>query len=349
MKYVVGEVTKRDSGQRWGVATVLVCATGAFIGPMSGPLRVGTRYRDQGGLGAGGLPCRAPLLSGRARFGLRMASQDKEVVKGVKASKELQERISDEASDVPDDDGKKFDIGISQFQKVPNATWTGTTTIEKSDEEPELGVWGQTWDSALAAKVRKTELPWPALILDRALDQLEDSLQSSSEGAHAPLLRKDSRDKHRIVIIGSGWASHAFVKSLDASVYDVTLVSPRNYFLFTPMLAGAATGTVELRSITESIREANPRVNYLEATVTEVMPGDKKVSCQTVVCEGAECSISDFDVEYDTLVYGVGAGVNTFGIKGVRENCYFLKQVGDAARAKPSALNPKPSTLKPEP
>jgi hypothetical protein len=280
---------------------------------------------------------------------LRMASQDKEVVKGVKASKELQERISDEASDVPDDDGKKFDIGISQFQKVPNATWTGTTTIEKSDEEPELGVWGQTWDSALAAKVRKTELPWPALILDRALDQLEDSLQSSSEGAHAPLLRKDSRDKHRIVIIGSGWASHAFVKSLDASVYDVTLVSPRNYFLFTPMLAGAATGTVELRSITESIREANPRVNYLEATVTEVMPGDKKVSCQTVVCEGAECSISDFDVEYDTLVYGVGAGVNTFGIKGVRENCYFLKQVGDAARAKPSALNPKPSTLKPEP
>ena len=36
--------------------------------------------------------------------------------------------------------------------------------------------------------------------------------------------------------------------------------------------------------------------------------------------------------EYDTLVYGVGAGVNTFGIKGVKENCYFLKQVGDAAR-----------------
>ena len=36
------------------------------------------------------------------------------------------------------------------------------------------------------------------------------------------------------------------------------------------MLAGAATGTVEMRSITESIRDTNPKVNYLEATAMEV-------------------------------------------------------------------------------
>lgn len=140
-------------------------------------------------------------------------------------------------------------------------------------------------------------------------------------------------------MIGSGWASHSFVKSLDATKYDVTLVSPRNYFLFTPMLAGAATGTVELRSITESIREANPDVNYLEATVTSVKPEEKKIDCQTVVCEGAECSINDFELEYDTLVYAAGAGVNTFGIKGVKEHCYFLKQVGDAARLREAIGN----------
>ena len=57
------------------------------------------------------------------------------------------------------------------------------------------------------------------------------------------------------------------------------------------------------------------------------MPKDKKISCQTVVCEGAECSINDFDLSYDTLVYAAGAGVNTFGIAGVKEHCYFLKQV----------------------
>ena len=36
--------------------------------------------------------------------------------------------------------------------------------------------------------------------------------------------------------------------------YDVTIVSPRNFFVYTPLLPGAATGTVELRSITEAVR-----------------------------------------------------------------------------------------------
>jgi len=105
------------------------------------------------------------------------------------------------------------------------------------------------------------------------------------------------------------------------------------------MLSGAATGTVELRSITESIREANEDVNYLEATVTGVTPDSKTVSCQSVVCQGAECSIDDFDIEYDSLVYGVGAGVNTFGIKGVKDHCYFLKQASDAAKLREAIGN----------
>ena len=36
---------------------------------------------------------------------------------------------------------------------------------------------------------------------------------------------------------------------------DVTLVSPRNYFLYTPLLPAAATGTVEERSIVEPVRK----------------------------------------------------------------------------------------------
>ena len=40
--------------------------------------------------------------------------------------------------------------------------------------------------------------------------------------------------------------------------YDVTLVSPRNYFLYTPLLPSAATGTVEPRSIVDPIRSHIP-------------------------------------------------------------------------------------------
>eukprot|EP00802_Teleaulax_amphioxeia_P003559 Tamp_03562.p1 GENE.Tamp_03562~~Tamp_03562.p1 ORF type:complete len:671 (-),score=112.12 Tamp_03562:1610-3622(-) len=310
-----------------------------------GRLQALSHFRARG-LGHTGYQKRTPLLQRsnvRRVLGLSMKEPQKEQV-----SKELQEKINDKATAVTSSDEKKFDIGVSQFQQVPNSTWTGTTTLKQRQGDPEFGVWGQTWDAAAASKVRKDPLPWPLLILDRALDLVEDAIQGKEgvrtgrqgSGYYALNLNDDgSPKKHKIAVIGSGWASHSFIKSLDATKYDVTLVSPRNYFLFTPMLAGAATGTVELRSITESIREANPDVNYLEATVTEVMPKDKKISCQTVVCEGAECSINDFDLSYDTLVYAAGAGVNTFGIAGVKEHCYFLKQVGDASRLREAIGN----------
>ena len=43
--------------------------------------------------------------------------------------------------------------------------------------------------------------------------------------------------------------------------YDIILVSPRNYFLYTPLLPAVATGTCEERSIVEPVR------NLLEGKV----------------------------------------------------------------------------------
>ena len=42
--------------------------------------------------------------------------------------------------------------------------------------------------------------------------------------------------KEKIVVLGSGWAAVKFVQNIDTSKYDVTIVSPRNFFLFTPFL-----------------------------------------------------------------------------------------------------------------
>jgi len=97
------------------------------------------------------------------------------------------------------------------------------------------------------------------------------------------------------------------------------------------MLAASAVGTVEFRSITEPIRNVNPLVDYLESQAMEVDIQGKRVICQSVKCEGTACDITDFEVPYDYLVVSVGATSNTFGIKGVREHCQFLKQVEDAA------------------
>jgi NADH dehydrogenase FAD-containing subunit len=54
------------------------------------------------------------------------------------------------------------------------------------------------------------------------------------------------------------------------------------------------------------------------------------LTCQGVQCKEDECEIAEIVIPYDRLVVAVGAKVNTFGIPGVEEHCFFLKQVADA-------------------
>lgn len=42
-------------------------------------------------------------------------------------------------------------------------------------------------------------------------------------------------NKKTLVILGSGWGSCALLKQINAEDYNVVIVSPRNYFLFTRM------------------------------------------------------------------------------------------------------------------
>ena len=57
----------------------------------------------------------------------------------------------------------------------------------------------------------------------------------------------------------------------------------------------------------------------------------KTVDCRSVKCAGTACDFADFQLSYDHLLIAVGATSNTFGVKGVREHCLFLKQVEDAS------------------
>ena len=219
------------------------------------------------------------------------------------------------------------------------------------ENEGDVGdaVIGDEKSASAAAELAFAGRPWAQIVVERladALDEVREDLNGLVEGiTHDPEmdgplpLPTPKSERERIVVLGTGWASYAFLKTIDASRYDVVVVSPRNYFLFTPMLAGAAVGTVEYRSITEPIRKVNEQADYLEATVTEIKHAEKKVVCQSVVCEGMACDIEDFELSYDKLIVGVGAQTNTFGIKGVRENCAFLKQIEDASRVRRAVGN----------
>lgn len=159
--------------------------------------------------------------------------------------------------------------------------------------------------------------------------------------------------KKTLVILGSGWGAISLLKNLDTTLYNVVIVSPRNYFLFTPLLPSVPTGTVELRSIIEPVRSVTRRcpgqVIYLEAEATNINPKTNELTLKqsTTVVSGhsgkdtssSKSTVAEYTgveeitttLNYDYLVVGVGAQPSTFGIPGVAENSTFLKEVSDAS------------------
>lgn len=136
----------------------------------------------------------------------------------------------------------------------------------------------------------------------------------------------------RVVVLGSGWAAISFVKALttsDSEKYDVTLISPRNYFLYTPLLPAVATGTIEDRSIVEPVRRIiKDKASYYEAVCEQILPEERSV----VACFPKDVGFPQacFKVKYDILVVAVGSVNNTFGCPGVREFTFFFKGIRDA-------------------
>ena len=113
------------------------------------------------------------------------------------------------------------------------------------------------------------------------------------------------KDKPKLVVLGTGWGSVALLKQLRREDYHIVVVSPVNYFLFTPMLPSATVGTLELRSLVEPIRRIVSRVggHFLKANAVDVEFSEKLVEVAQVDPNGVE---QRFYLPYDKLVVGVG-------------------------------------------
>ncbi|KAL1930238.1 hypothetical protein VTP01DRAFT_1392 [Rhizomucor pusillus] len=133
-----------------------------------------------------------------------------------------------------------------------------------------------------------------------------------SQQQHQQPVTAVASQKERLVILGSGWAGFKLLREVDRSKYKVTIVSPRNYFVFTPLLASTSVGTIEFRCITEPIRRHADRSEFYQARCERIAKGN------------------EFSLSYDKLVIAVGAHCSTFGIPGVTEYAQFLKDVQDA-------------------
>ncbi|XP_057953911.1 external alternative NAD(P)H-ubiquinone oxidoreductase B1, mitochondrial-like [Malania oleifera] len=163
----------------------------------------------------------------------------------------------------------------------------------------------------------------------------------------APTIEHDQNakpKKKRVVVLGTGWAGVSFLKNLDLSLYDVQVVSPHNYFAFTPLLPSVTCGTVEPRSIVEPIRSIMKKkigeFQYWEAECVQINAAKKEVLCRSVNNSDLVRSYRrEFNLKYDYLVIALGAQANTTKTTGVMEHCHFIKEIEDAKKIRKNVID----------
>ena len=171
------------------------------------------------------------------------------------SEKELREIIKDRNTKVEGDENYIATLGEGMDED-------GETSLAESSSKAETAS-----NNELGKKIERIVKPraYPLFLMEKAAILMDDLLSSfGSEEDQVLYGSKNESDNKRekIVILGTGWGAAAFLKDIDTNKFDVTVISPRNFFLFTPMLAGSSVGTVEYRSITEPIRQVRMCEKY---------------------------------------------------------------------------------------
>lgn len=142
--------------------------------------------------------------------------------------------------------------------------------------------------------------------------------------------------KPRVVILGSGWGGNRLARELDKNIFDVSVVSPANHFLFTPLLPQTTVGTLEFRTVQEPIRTIENLSGYFQAKARHLDVDARSVTCEEIF-RG-----ETFQLPWDFLVIATGCKTNTFNTPGVMENegkdVFFLKHLHHARQIRKRVL-----------
>lgn len=85
------------------------------------------------------------------------------------------------------------------------------------------------------------------------------------------------------------------------------------------------------------MRSYTSEVEYHQAWCDEVDFKNNKVSCTLNLPHVSSCDCT-LELTFDHLIIAVGSYSNTFGIKGVKEHAFFLKEVADARKIRTRVL-----------
>jgi NADH dehydrogenase len=162
---------------------------------------------------------------------------------------------------------------------------------------------------------------------DLAVRPPPESTAPEGQITPAPRARSEGAPAVRIVVLGGGFGGVAATRHLErlcgrSAGVDLTLVSRDNFFMLTPLLFEACSGTLELRHCAQAIRPTLRRARFVEATVERV-DVDRRV-VHAVAADGRT-----HDLPYDHLIVALGATTNLGLIPG-SPHAFTFKTMADA-------------------
>src|SRR5438270_7715065 len=136
-------------------------------------------------------------------------------------------------------------------------------------------------------------------------------------------------DKKRVLILGGGFGGVTTAQRLqhhfkrDAHV-EITLVNRDNFFVFVPLLASAASGSIETLHILNPIRRMIPGVHFRAEEVLEID------LARQIVTTASPITGREVRLPYDHLVLGLGNTINLASLPGLAQHGKTMKSLGDA-------------------
>ncbi len=141
----------------------------------------------------------------------------------------------------------------------------------------------------------------------------------------------EARNKPRVVIVGAGFAGLNAAKALKHAPVDVLLIDANNFHTFQPLLYQVATAALDAADIAHQVRHVfrhQPNLRFRMGRVEDVDHDAKQLTLA-----GGE------RVPYDYLILAAGAVYNDFGVEGVKENAFVLKDVDVAVKLRGHVLS----------
>ncbi|MGH3365258.1 MAG: NAD(P)/FAD-dependent oxidoreductase, partial [Nocardioidaceae bacterium] len=134
-----------------------------------------------------------------------------------------------------------------------------------------------------------------------------------------------AQDRHKVVVIGSGFGGLFGTKALRRSDVDITMVAKTTHHLFQPLLYQVATGILSEGEIAPPTREVLAAQKNARVILGEVK--DIDLEAKTVTSHVLH---RETVTPYDSLIVAAGAGQSYFGNDQFSEYAPGMKSIDDA-------------------